>query len=268
MADEPEAQAAGETTQNEATTETTNQATEQTPTNETTQTEQQTAQQEPAEDWRDKEIRRKHAKLKDAEREMERIRKENEDLRSLAEARAAARAEGTEAQPEPKPKPAPVVSQEEIQRQARALRDQERYQEQLNSTNAAGEKEYGDKWGKALDRLASFGQMDPADMTAILNTDRPEKVLHELGSNPAEYQRLMDLPPAKRLTEIVKISMKEAPKPAPNISKAPPPTESVGNRVAADTDLRSEKVSDEAWYAKRQAEKAKRFEEQRALGRR
>lgn len=266
MADEPEAQAAGETTQTEATTETTNQTTEQTPTTETTQPEVKA--EEPQEDWRDKEIRRKHAKLKDAEREKERLLKENEDLRALAQARAESRTEGTEAQPEPKPRSAPQVPQDEIQRQARALRDQERYQEQLSDTNAKGEAAYKDQWGKALDKLSTFGQMDPADMTAILNTDAPAKVLFELGSNPAEYQRLMDLPPARRLTEFVKLSMKEAPKPAPNISKAPPPTESVGNRVAAETDLRSEKVSDEAWYAKRQAEKAKRFEEQRALGRR
>ena len=266
MADEPVTeQVTGETTQTEVTTETTNQTTEQTPTTETTQTEQQTQAQEPAEDWRDKEIRRKHAKLKDAEREMERIRKENEDLRALAEARAAARAEGTEPPPAPKTEPRQNISQEEIQRQARALRDQERYQEQLNSTNSAGETTYGEKWGKALDKLSTFGQMDPADMTAILNTDAPAKVLFELGSNPAEYQRLMDLPPAKRLTEIVKISMKQEPKPAPNISKAPPPTESVGNRANADNNMR-DSMSDEDWYAIRQKQRRERFEQQRALG--
>lgn len=263
MAEETVAnEAAGDATQTETTVETTNQATETQTTQETqAQTEQQTQATEPAEDWRDKEIKRKHAKIKEQEREAERLRRENEDLRALAQARA----EGKE---QPEQKPAPQINQDEIQRQARALRDQERYQEQLTSTNTAGETSYGDKWGKALDKLSTFGQIDPADMTAILNTDNPAKVLYELGSNPAEYQRLMDLPPAKRLTEIVKISMKEAPKPAPNISKAPPPTESVGNRVSPDIDLRSEKTSDSDWYAKRQAEKAKRFEEQRALGRR
>jgi len=261
MADETVAEAAGDAPQ----TETTNEATEQTTETQAQETTQETTQPEPQpepqEDWRDKEIKRKHAKLKEHEREIERIRKENEDLRQLA----TARAEGKET-----PAPAPVQnqSQEEIQRAARALRDQERYQEQLQSTNAAGETSYGDKWGKALDKLATFGTVDPADMTAILNTDNPAKVLFELGNNPAEYQRLMDLPPAKRLTEIVKISMKETPKPAPNISKAPPPTEPVGNRVSPEVDLRSEKTSDSDWYAKRQKEKEERFKQQRALGRR
>jgi hypothetical protein len=259
MTDETAELPAGDVTQTEATAEITNQTTEQQTTQETA-AETQTTQPEQAEDWRDKEIKRKHAKLKESEREIERIRKENEDLRQLAQARADGKETATETKAVP-------VPQEEIQRQARALRDQERYQEQLQNTNSAGEAAYKDQWGKALDKLATFGQVDPADMTAILNTDNPAKVLFELGSNPAEYQRIMDLPPAKRLTEIVKISMKEAPKPAPNISKAPPPTESVSSRVSPEVDLRSEKTSDADWYAMRQKQKKERFDHLRSVGR-
>lgn len=262
MSDETVAEATGDVTQTEATNQTTEQTTE-TQAQETTETAAETQATEPAEDWRDKEIKRKHAKLKEKEREVELIKKERDDALALAQARI----DGTETA-EQTTQRAPGVSQEEVQRQARALRDQERYQEQLNSTNSSGETTYGDKWGKALDKLSTFGQVDPADMTAILNTDNPAKVLFELGSNPAEYQRIMDLPPAKRLTEIVKISMKEAPKPAANISRAPPPTDSVGNRATPEVDLRSEKTDDSDWYAIRQKQKAARFEQQRALGRR
>ena len=144
---------------------------------------------------------------------------------------------------------------EEIQRAARALREQERYQEQLQSTNTAGETTYGEKWDKALDKLATFGQVDPADFSAILNTDDPAKVLFELGTNPAEYQRLMALPPARRQIEIVKIAVKEAPK------VAPPP-------VAPKADLQSEKTSDAEWYAARRKQKEEWFKQQREAGRR
>jgi hypothetical protein len=238
MADEPELQteATGEATQPEVKTEATEQATEA----QTQETTPEPKVEEPQEDWRDKEIKRKHAKLKEHERETERLRKENDDLRALAQARS----EGKET---PAATPAPQQPQEEIQRAARALRDQERYQEQLQSTNSTGEATYKDQWGKALDKLATFGTIDPADMTAILNTDNPAKVLFEFGSNPAEYQRLMDLPPAKRLTEIVKISMKETPKPKPNISNAPAPTESVGSRVSPEIRLDDPKISDVDW---------------------
>jgi hypothetical protein len=262
LADEPELPlGTGEATQPEATEKVTDQTTEaQTQKTETEQPESK-PEPEPAEDWRDKEIKRKHAKLKETERETERLRKENEDLRALAQARADGKETPNETRAVPQ-------NQDEIQKAARALRDGERYQEQLTSTNSSGETTYGDKWGKALDKLSTFGTMDPADMTAILNTDNPSKVLFEFGSNPAEYQRIMDLPPAKRLTEIVKISMKETPKPKPNISNAPAPTEPVGNRVNPEVDLRSEKVADSDWYAVRKKQKEERFKEQRALGRR
>lgn len=265
MADEPELPlGTGEATQTEATEQATEQATEaQTQNTETTATQTQEA----AEDWRDKEIKRKHAKLKAAETETERLRKENDDLRALA-TRSADQTQTTQTAQTTETRAAPAPSQDEVQRAARALRDGERYQEQLQSTNTAGETTYKEQWGKALDKLSTFGTIDPADMTAILNTDNPAKVLFEFGSNPAEYQRIMDLPPAKRLTEIVKISMKETPKPKPNISNAPAPTESVGNRANPEVDLRSEKTDDSDWYAVRQKQKTARFEQQRALGRR
>ena len=143
----------------------------------------------------------------------------------------------------------------EIQRAAQALREQERFEEQLKSTNAAGEASYGKgDWGKALDKLATFGTVDPEDFSAILNTDEPAKVLYELGNNPAEYQRLMNLPPAKRQIEIVKIAIKQ--KPAP---PAPPP--------APKADL-SEKASDEDWFAARRRQKEERFKQRREAGRR
>src|SRR6185312_12521866 len=50
-------------------------------------------QQEQEEDWRDKELRLKHDKLKTAETENERLKRENEDLRTLASKPAEERQE-------------------------------------------------------------------------------------------------------------------------------------------------------------------------------
>lgn len=78
------------------------------------------------------------------------------------------------------------MQNEEIQRAARELiaqeRQQEQMQEQLKSTITAGETAYGEGWGKALGSLAAYGEVDPDDFAAILGTDAPEKVLHELGT--------------------------------------------------------------------------------------
>lgn len=217
--------------------------------------------QEPVEDWKDKELSRKHAKIKEREREIEQLRREKADLEVLAQARAEGREVPNNVVPQDK-------TQDQIQAAARQLREQERYQEQLVNTNSLGEKAYGEKWSKALDRLATFGTVDAADMQAILHTDNPSKVLFELGNNPAEYQRIMDLPQPKRLTEIVKISMRETPKPKPNISNAPAPTESVASRVVPELDLANPKISDTDWYAVRLKQKEERFKQQRALGKR
>jgi hypothetical protein len=77
------------------------------------------------------------------------------------------------------------MSSEDVMRQARELIAQEKAQEEfqttLKSTNDAGQKEFGDGWGKALDELALRGTVDPEDFSVILSTDAPEKVLHALG---------------------------------------------------------------------------------------
>jgi hypothetical protein len=146
---------------------------------------------------------------------------------------------------------------DEIQRAAQALRDAERYQEQLQNTNAAGETAYGKgDWSKALDKLATFGTVDPEDFSAILNTDEPAKVLYELGNDPAEYQRVMALPPARRKIELVKIAIKQKPAPA---AAAPTP--------APKADL-SDKTDDADWFAVRKKQKEERFRQQREAGRR
>lgn len=205
------------------------------------------------EDWRDRELRRKHAQIKEKDRKLAERDQEIADLRTLAE---RPRAEGGEAAAVPA-KPLAQMSQPEIQKAAQQLRDQERYQEQLASTNTNGEKTYGAEWDKALGRLTQFGTIDPQDMTAILNTDNSAKVLYELGKNPAEYQRILDLPPARRLNEYVKIAMKENPK-APQPSKAPAPTDPVKPRATPQPGLRDD-MDDDAWFAQRRKDKREKF---------
>lgn len=124
-------------------------------------------------------------------------------------------------------------------------------QQKLQAINAAGEAAYGKQWSEALNRVETFsdGKLDPADAAVILETDNPERAFFELG-NAEEYRRIMDLEPGKRRNELVKLSLKAAPKPAaPKKASAP-----------ADPDA--------AWYAKRKAEKAAKYEREKAAGKR
>jgi hypothetical protein len=209
-------------------------------------------EEKPAEtvDWKDKELKRKHAQIKERDRELETIRKENEDLRALA---ARPVKEGEE---KPTERPAANMTQAQIQEAARVMRDQERYQDDLTRINADGEKNYKGEWAKSLENLATLGTVEMPVMQGILATDDPAKVLYELGKNPAEYQRIMELRPERRQTEFVKLSLKAVAKPKP--SAAPEPVETVRGRVTPSA-LPQDSDDDDTWYAKWEAhQEAKR----------
>lgn len=202
------------------------------------------------EDWRDKEIRRKHAQLKERERELAELRKKASDLEVLL-------ATGTGEAERQAPPAAAAMTPEEVRREAQRIAAEDRYKERLTNLNTKGETDYGADWGKALDRLTQFGELE--DLPWIMEgVDNPAKVLVELGKNPAEYQRIMDLPPARRQAEYVRISDRQPVKAQP--SKAPAPTDPVNpQRVAPGFDPYDEKTDDNTWFENRRKQKEERF---------
>jgi hypothetical protein len=144
---------------------------------------------------------------------------------------------------------APVnLTQQQIQAEAQRIVAQQNYERELISTNSAGEKAYGKDWGKSLENLATFGEVPMEIMNKIMSTDAPQKVLYELGKNPAEYQRIMDMPIDRRHTEFVKLSLKAEPaKPRP--SAAPEPVETIRGKVTPSA-VPLDSDDDDTWYAK------------------
>jgi hypothetical protein len=203
-------------------------------------------------DWKDKELKRKHAQIKERDRQLAEQAQKIADLEALANRQI----EGKE---EPRnTTPTQNMTQAQIQEAARQLREQERYQENLNSINSAGEKSYGKDWGKALENLATLGTVEMPTMKAILATDAPEKVLLELGKNPDEYLRIMELSPERQANEFAKLALKQAPKKA--VSSAPEPVETIRTRATPSDAMPHDNVSDDEWYAawqKRQEAKRK-----------
>lgn len=200
--------------------------------------------------WRNKELNKKHAQIKERDRQIAEQAQRIADLEAIAQ-RASAETTTEEMAPAEltRPSQSPKLTQEQIQAEARKLFEQQQYQDNLLRINSAGEKTYKADWTKALENLATFGEFETGTMQSIMATDAPEKVLYELGKNPGEYQRIMELPAPRRHTEFVKLSLKqEAPKPKP--SNAPAPTEPIQARVSPSTEL-SDKDDDETWYKKR-----------------
>lgn len=210
----------------------------------------------PKEDWKDKELRRKHAQNQQTKRRLEEVERENADLRAIADRSGkkpdAAAGAGETA-------PAAGLTQEDVDRAAARQIAERDFNNEANKADQAGRKNYKD-WDKATDTLKTLGGFDPETMQSLLATDDPAKVLHTLGSKPDEYHRVMDLPPAKRLAEMIKMAL-PAPKQKNPPSKAAAPVAPVGARTRqGGTDLRDD-LSDDDWYARRRAQKEARWKQ-------
>lgn len=227
----------------------------------------------PKPDWRDKELNRKHAKLKttEQERDAERVKNaeiaaENERLRQLVEAanRRAPVAGEAERPAAVAERVAPVApakpaqsDDERIAAKAAQIVAQQTAEQQMDAAVAKGKADFGAKWDASIENLRSLGGFDQDTLMGILATDDPAKVLYELGHDPGDgnepaYIRVMQLPPAKRLNELAKIALKtsNAP-PAKKISDAAPPVEPIvqGGTAAREKpfDIYDQKIVPGSW---------------------
>lgn len=235
------------------------------------------ADEAPKEDWREKEIRKKHSQIKERDRALtesqDRIRAveaENAEMREILARRAAG---GGDADPEPAPRRAPptpegMVSKDEVSREAQRIVAQSEFDRSCNEADRVGKATWGDKWARACGNLATLGPIDPDTMFNVMATDNPAKVLYELGSNPEEYHRVMDLPPTKRFAEMVKIAIKAEPRKRP--SEAAEPVEPLGGAGGSSSgsdiyarDGSSDKMTDDDWHKKRDVDRLKNLQKRR-----
>lgn len=194
----------------------------------------------PKTDWKDKELKKKHAQIMEARRQLEAKEKEIENLRALT-------ANGQPVQPIQ-----PVLSPD-VQTAARQLVDQEKYIDACNATASVGEGRYKTDWKEAISNLETLGGFDMTTMKGLLATDDPAKVLYEIGKNPDHYHRIMEMAPERRIIEMSKIAMRpEQPK---KISEAPAPVNPVGGRAAPAATTLTDNMDDDAWYAARSAQR-------------
>lgn len=211
----------------------------------------------PSEDWRDREIKRKHAQLQDAKRREQEKDAELTALREIASrVNGGAAAEGDD--PPARTTPAAPRTQDEVEEAAQRLVAKRNFDTAANEADAAGKKTYGADWDKVTGTLSTLGGFDPGSMQMILASDNPAQVIHAMGANPDKYHEIMGLPEAKRNAEIIKLGLAPAPK-KKEISSAAAPVDTVGNRNRRDpTELRDD-LTDDEWYARRQQQKAARF---------
>lgn len=218
-----------------------------------------------APDWRDRELGRKHRQIQEGKARAERLEQDLADARALlARQPGGGTGDAGEGDGAAARQPAVPLTPDAVQREARRIVAQQTYDQQCNAVYEAGGKEYKDKWDGALERLQMLGgfgadQEGVETMTSVLAADNPAQVMYTLGSNPDEYHRVMALPPAKRMAEIVKLGMTKPAKPAPKPAAGDPPVEPLTRRAAASDPDPQDSDDDNTWYAKRGRQKAARW---------
>lgn len=136
------------------------------------------------------------------------------------------------------PKPATkAVSDEEIEQLANEravlIAKANKFNETCNTIVETGKKEYKDTWDNAIKNLSLVGaigkDVSPEFLETAVELKNPVKVLHYLGSNLEEAERISQLPPKKMALEMARMeALLEAPPAAPPVSNAPPPVIPVG----------------------------------------
>jgi hypothetical protein len=172
--------------------------------------------------------------------ERERAAKLESELRAAQELlQARGKGDGDDAARAPVDQRPPAPSSEEFER---AVEERARVNARAAEITRRGDeiydtavKEFGQsKVDKALGNFKAFDGLRVELAEALFDLDDPAKVLYEIGSNPAEIDRLYklaDTNPVKMAVEVAKISARIAAKPvARKVSEAPEPPDIVNGR--------------------------------------
>lgn len=207
--------------------------------------------------WRDRQINKLYGKTRQQQSDLEAMQTIADPQRRGQQAPAGDQQRGGDQQ---------RFTQEDVRREAQRMTAQERYDQACNDADAAGRNAYKGDWEKRLGQLPKLGGVSPDDMVNVVATDKPHVVLYHL-ADPETYERVMALPPAKRHTEFVKLSLLEEPKPAKEIKedKRPGQGQPSGQQVqgrrtsAQSTNLYADNVEDAKWYEERNRTRRKKF---------
>lgn len=150
--------------------------------------------------------------------------------------------------------------EEKIREQAENLRAAEKFNEACEKVYTKGEAEYED-FASAVDNLKAAGALNaenPAFITTVIELDDSHKVLHHLGSNPEEAQRIAKLSPAKMAIELTRLEASLNKKEAKSVSKVASPLTPVRGTARKEFDLADPDTDLREWMKKREKQLAER----------
>lgn len=201
----------------------------------------------------DRLTREKH----DARRQAEQLQRELAVWKAMAEGKTPPEGSPAPAQP------SPTVTPDEVQRQARAIVEQERVQARTQSLIDAGVKELGqNEWNEKTTIVANLGATEnPAFMRAIVTVPNGHKVVAQLADNPDSLPALLRMDPVEMAAELGRIGAELTPPKPRRVSQAPAPGAPVGGRAVPEPSLYDPNLSMKEWsklYDKQIAAKQRR----------
>lgn len=172
--------------------------------------------------------------------------------RELAELRAKLNPEQT-SEPTLKPEDIDRLAEEKAAKRIAA----QQFNEKCNSLVEHGRKEFKDDFEQAIKTLGMMGALfegnEPTEFAQLVTEcDAPHKVLHYLGTNPEEAERILALPSRSQARAIGLLEARLAQKPEPSVSKAPEPIKPVGSRSSSSA-LPSDEDDMATWIKKEEA---------------
>jgi hypothetical protein len=173
------------------------------------------AQEKPKSDW----VQRRIDQL---------TREKHEALRRAADAEARV-TQGQ--QPTGEQRTGQQMTPDEIRTEAKRLIQQEKFDADCNKVFDAGKTEFPD-WDSSLRTFQMLGGAPAEFLEAVTAMDGGHKVLHHLGQNPEEAERLLSLPPLRMALELARLETKVGQAKAPPVSNAPAPITPVGGKSA------------------------------------
>lgn len=196
--------------------------------------------------------------------------------RRLAQLTARLRAAEAEAANRPAPVADPAAAptgptaqelQHAVELRAQQMFEAQQFEAQCNAVATAGKKEFAD-FQQRINELTRVGDMqDPAFAGAYRNfisgameAGNAERILHHLGGDLNEAQRIIGLSPVKQGVELAKLALRLEPgKEGPGkVSGAPkpasPPSGRGGEDIRASDAARADNLDTGSWMKRREAE--------------
>lgn len=215
-------------------------------------------------EWAQKRINELTAKRHEAERLADQSRNENVALKKANEELLARMAGGTT----PPAQTTAAKSDEEINRlaeeKAKQISAANEFNKACNTIVEAGKKQFTD-WDEAIKNLNLVGaigkDVSPEFLETAIELKNPSQVLHHLGKNLEEAERIAKLSPKRMALELARVEASlNTPAPPPPVSNAPAPLVPIaGAAKASSTDISDPSISMEEFHSLRN----KQMEERR-----